>query len=239
MERALTRTNVTLTKALHQAIHSNPTLRTIPFYAGLVPYEWYVLPGMYIALLQMIWTSDITVIRFHILPHLLAYSFFQAMKSVIPRVRPGCAHKSLSGEIERGHCTGKVKKQSFPSGHTGIAFALAAALFMELRTDSPRLFGVPVSAHVKTPIATLGFAVATLVAVHRVVGGYHYVGDVVVGAILGVLLGTLSWNSLSACDEKSQVLLPLVAQISLSIPISFLLIRFLLIDVRKLTSIKH
>jgi membrane-associated phospholipid phosphatase len=215
----------------------------IPYYFGLVPYEVYVIPGMYVAMLQMIWQGSIGSARFHILPHLFAYSFFQLLKSNVKRTRPGCAYKSMRGAINPGHCRGHVRHESFPSGHTGIAFALVAALCMELfATREPRLFEVPIPETLRLPIALAAIFIACMVSLHRVVGGYHHVGDVLIGASLGSLVGIMTWRVLSNVQQKSHddnYPLPMTGKLLLTIPISFLMWRFITRQVFELTSIKH
>jgi len=64
-------------------------------------------------------------------------------------------------------------RQSFPSGHTTMAFAGATVLDKEFR-------------HVSPWISVAGYTVATGVAVSRVARHRHYWHDVVVGAGIGV-----------------------------------------------------
>ena len=64
-------------------------------------------------------------------------------------------------------------KRSFPSGHTSIAFAGATILDKEFRQVSPW-------------ISVAGYAVATGVAVDRVLRNRHHWQDVTAGAAIGV-----------------------------------------------------
>ncbi len=61
---------------------------------------------------------------------------------------------------------------SFPSGHSTVAFACATALTLAV----PRL-------------ALPFYALAALIAFSRVYVGVHYPGDIVAGALLGVIVG--------------------------------------------------
>jgi len=70
---------------------------------------------------------------------------------------------------------------SFPSGHTITAFAVAASVMHYYPTLAPELW----------------FCAAS-VAVSRVVLGMHFVSDVVAGAGIGGLLGTLSVWTITA-----------------------------------------
>ena len=63
---------------------------------------------------------------------------------------------------------------SFPSGHTYIAFVGAETLRKEYGEEYPWL-------------AVAGYAVATLVGTMRIYNDRHWAGDVLAGAGLGIL----------------------------------------------------
>ena len=69
---------------------------------------------------------------------------------------------------------------SFPSGHTAMAFAAARSIDKEFRKTS-----------IWIPIA--GYAVATAIGVERVVNDHHHWYDAVAGAALGVGSAELTW----------------------------------------------
>jgi undecaprenyl-diphosphatase len=95
----------------------------------------------------------------------------QLLKHLIGRPRPRFAHGDevvLGPSIASG-------LDSFPSGHTINAFAAAAVLTRFF----PKL-GVTV------------FLVAGLVGISRILRGSHFPTDVYTGAILGLIIGTLS-----------------------------------------------
>lgn len=66
-------------------------------------------------------------------------------------------------------------KNSFPSGHTSNAFALAGMLHHELRESSPLL-------------SYIGYVFATTTGAFRVLNNKHWVSDVLVGAGVGILV---------------------------------------------------
>lgn len=227
---------------------NNKYLRDLPVYFGLIPYEIYVLPGMYIAIILTIINKSISPIRFHLLPHFFAYSFFQLLKSNVYRVRPGCKKKNTKiFNIDKGHCDKRTFKQSFPSGHTGIAFSLATALAYEMYyTEDSRFFEIPIKdKKTKNIIVFLGFSVAIFVAIHRIAKGYHHFSDTIMGAILGISIGVISSTVLYKREEnaKEKNLLSdnkkYILDIILICFILFLFYRFLTIDLYQLTSIKH
>lgn len=87
---------------------------------------------------------------------------------------------------------------SFPSGHTSNAFVMATVLHHEFIDSSPWL-------------AYSGYLFATTTGVFRVLNNKHWVGDVLVGAGIGILVTDLvyrleplkNWNPFK--DKKTQV----------------------------------
>lgn len=202
-----------ITKSIYD-LFNKKNISNIPYFLGLLPYEIYVIPGMYIAILQLIWSNSINPIQFHLLPHWFAFSIFQLLKKSIDRKRPGCAYKNLSKFIEKSHCTNGHENESFPSGHTGISFALATSLFMELNFSKfPQLFDISITNNLnKNIISFFGIFVAIMVALHRVSMGYHSFFDVIVGALIGMSIGFISWISIEyiknlyieICEDKKE-----------------------------------
>ena len=227
------------------AVLSNGFTRNLVYYGGLLPYELYVLPGYFVSMLLAVWLEEVAPVRFHILPHLLSFSVFLSLKHAVDRQRPGCTVQEELRMIDPGHCKGKTEYQSFPSGHTGISFALATALGLEMLVPkNPKLFGLDVSKEARIPITVTGAVVASLTSLQRVAGGYHYVGDVTIGAVLGMIIGYVSWNMLATLDEDgmledSKFKLELPAKILVSLPFAFMLFSFLKDDVWKLTAVQH
>lgn len=273
-------------------IFNGDKMSLIPNYLGLIPYEIYVLPGMYLAILQVIWLGTPNPIQFHLLPHWFSYSVFQFLKGGIKRPRPGCHQPSMGKFIDESHCSHGHEWQSFPSGHTGVSVALATSLFMEMMvSESPHFFEISIQ-NFKTRLAigVTGIFVALMVGLHRVSKGYHSFFDTCVGATIGFTIGFISWITLEyfkklyarLCEEKREQNLKDekgycsnhtynkygkgefsywldnfnlfgyefsddkyvnitigICRIILTVPILFLLGKFMVKDVFKLASIKH
>lgn len=267
----LIETDKLVTNVIYKLFNNNPYISSLPYYLGLLPYELYVLPGMYISILQVIWFSAFNPIQFHLFPHFFAYSIFQFLKGAVNRKRPGCAYKKMSHYIDDSHCNKKNSIMSFPSGHTGIAFALASALFAEMVfSNNPKFFDIDVKGkYTRTLIWICGLFVALMISIHRISKGYHYVGDVITGAILGSSLGFISWSVLNIYKGKLEALckkepnvadencaempfgvkfifkdnnlivIEVIIKIILSIVVLWLFSKFLTTDMWKLASIKH
>lgn len=99
------------------------------------------------------------------------------VKGLTARIRPYMVNNAL---ILLGHTP---MDYSFPSGHTGSAFAVATVMFL-CRKDGamPRKYGI------------LAMAVAALIAVSRLYNAAHYPTDVLAGMLTGMLTGALAYR---------------------------------------------
>ena len=105
------------------------------------------------------------------------------LKAAAGRARPYVSHDSdaASFAFGRGLRRGDAY-QSFPSGHATASFALAAALAGEGRVRWPR---------VNQFTAPLGFGIAALVGASRIYHDAHWTSDVLAGAGVGTVVGTV------------------------------------------------
>ena len=92
------------------------------------------------------------------------------IKNWVARIRP---YEMIDGLTL---IVGKAHDYSFPSGHTGSAFALAVVIFMVM----DRKYGL------------LALGLATLMGFSRLYVGIHYPSDVLGGIILGVITSIIA-----------------------------------------------
>ena len=202
-----------LSKAIYD-VFKDGKLKYLPTVLGLIPYEIYILPGMYLAIFQVLWLGSPNPIQFHLLPHWFAYSIFQLLKGSIKTPRPGCHIPGMKDFIDDSHCSHGHEWQSFPSGHTGIAASLATGLFMEMiYSEDPHFFEINIKdIKIRRGIAFTGLFVAFMVGIHRVSKGYHSLADSMTGCLIGASIGFISWTSLEyfkklyskLCEERGQ-----------------------------------
>lgn len=101
----------------------------------------------------------------------------EILKKLVARVRPFDAYTDLVPLV------GRPGGDSFPSGHTGAAFAFCWVVFRTM----PKKFGIP------------ALILAALMGLSRLYVGVHYPTDVIAGMITGILIGELmvrlgKWN---------------------------------------------
>lgn len=92
------------------------------------------------------------------------------LKNWVARIRPYEVIDGLTLLV------GKAHDLSFPSGHTGSAFALAVVVFMVME----RKYGIT------------ALALATLMGFSRLYVGIHYPSDVLGGMVLGVITSVIA-----------------------------------------------
>lgn len=97
----------------------------------------------------------------------LAFLMAVALGELFGRVRPFVAFPDLA----QAWVPSPLSTTSFPSRHSAIAFA--AAYFLHR--------------HAKGPVVVVGWILAVLVAVGRVLVGVHYPSDVLAGALVGIV----------------------------------------------------
>jgi len=192
-----------LSRAVYD-IFNQKNMKYIPVFCGLIPYEMYILPGMYLAIFQTLWLGTPNPLQFHLLPHWFAYSIFQLLKGSIKTARPGCWIKGMKGYIDESHCSHGHEFQSFPSGHTGISASLATALFMEMMSsDDPHFFEINITnPNIRKGLAFTGLFVSFMTGIHRVSKGYHSLFDSMTGMLIGICIGFISWTALEYYKKK-------------------------------------
>ncbi|HEY9556859.1 MAG TPA: phosphatase PAP2 family protein [Acidimicrobiales bacterium] len=116
------------------------------------------------------WRADRAAVLALALSTAVAFRLDNVLKDLIDRPRP-------PGLVDGLDVRESIHGYGFPSGHTTLAFALAAALH-------PVLDGA---------WRWLAWSLAVLVGVARMHVGVHWPADVVGGALLGTAIGSLAW----------------------------------------------
>lgn len=116
---------------------------------------------------------------------LIASALAGALKFATGRARPYVSHDS-SGDFAFMRGLHDDRYRSFPSGHTVIAFAMAAAATQEVERSGGETWLVGA--------ATYGGA--TLVGLARMYHDMHWASDVVMGAAIGIFTGrrVVQWH---------------------------------------------
>ncbi|MDB4912714.1 MAG: phosphoesterase PA-phosphatase related protein [Gemmatimonadetes bacterium] len=111
---------------------------------------------------------------------LLATSITTVLKGTLGRARPYATSDTNSRDFKLWGGFGNDQRQSFPSGHSTTAFAVAAAVTSEVRRTMPQRLWM---------IAPVMYGGASLVGVSRMYHNNHWASDVVLGAAIGTFSG--------------------------------------------------
>lgn len=104
------------------------------------------------------------------------------LKNVVARTRPYDVIEGLTSLV------GAQKDYSFPSGHTGSAFAAAVVMFLGL----PKKYGIPI------------LVFACLMGLSRLYVGVHYPSDVLGGALIGTGIALFTyWFGTVRIEQKA------------------------------------
>jgi len=163
---------------------SHPLLDPVMWFITSLGLGWVQLLLLAAVSGYLAWRRvDYSVMRVVIAPGVVAFlgsgTLAQVVKRMVPRLRPSNLPDALIAPDER------IFHNSFPSGHTTTAFALAFWVF--LLTYRTRYQGWGYGA----------LLLAGLVGLSRVYRGVHYPSDVLAGAAVGVVWGALVYLTLS------------------------------------------
>lgn len=174
-----------------QTIHETDQLLTLKINSWHTPFtdiiwEFFsdipVWIPMYLLIIIFViwrlgWKRGLVVIAAALLTFGFCDQFSNIIKAATERLRP-CNDPFM---IENGlHILEKGGKYGFFSAHAANAFGLATSTFIGLRTDNRiryRGYGAWM------------FTWAALVGISRIFVGKHYLGDVLVGTLVGIATG--------------------------------------------------
>ncbi len=112
------------------------------------------------------------------------------IKNIVARIRPYDlgVQLNLFENIKDLLITTDPGDWSFPSGHTGSVFAVAAVMIAWM----PKRWGIP------------AFLLAILIALSRLYVGVHYPTDVLAGAIIGLMTAAVARRVIKAVWPKKK-----------------------------------
>jgi hypothetical protein len=111
---------------------------------------------------------------------ILATAITGVLKTTLGRARPFVSSDTNPTDFKLGGGFGNADRQSFPSGHTTTAFAVASSVTSETRRLYPNAVKF---------VAPVLYGGATLVGLSRMYHNKHWASDVVLGAGIGTFSG--------------------------------------------------
>ena len=133
-----------------------------------------------VILYRLGWRRTLVALAFLAIVILCTDQLGNLVKEATGRLRP--CHDQWMIDAGLNNPVGKGGMYGFFSAHAANAFAFATASYNILKADSFRSY---------TPYAWVIYVWAALVGASRVFLGKHFLGDVLVGALVGILIGYL------------------------------------------------
>ena len=192
-----------LDQQLTLAINSWNSAVTDPIWAFLsMKLVWVPL---YVAILALIiwklgWKKGGILVLGTVLTIVFCDQFANLIKFSVARIRPLHDDFMVSNGLNILELGGGY---SFFSAHAANSFGLAACTWFGLKNclkDSPD----PVNAKIVKWYGWFMFTWASLVAISRIFVGKHYLGDVIVGTIAGLIIGCSLGIAASMINRKLQ-----------------------------------
>ena len=151
----------------------------------------YLLIGLYI-IWRLGWKKGLIVVAGALLTFGFCDQFSNIIKEAVARLRPLNDEYMIANGL---HILEKGGKYGFFSAHSANAFGLATSTLIGLRIDKRLKY---------RGYAAWMYSWATLVAVSRIFVGKHYLGDCLVGIIVGAAAG-LAFASLAKLIIKQHI----------------------------------
>ena len=192
-----------LDQQLTLAINSWNSAMTDPIWAFLsMKLVWIPLYAAILALIvwKLGWKKGGILILGTVLTIVFCDQFANLIKYSVARIRPLHDDFMVSNGLNILELGGGY---SFFSAHAANSFGLAACTWFGLKNclkDSPD----PVNAKIVKWYGWFMFTWAALVAISRIFVGKHYLGDVIVGTIAGLIIGCSLGIAVSMINRKLQ-----------------------------------
>ena len=177
-----------ITKSVYDLHTTSPVFRTLINLFGIFPYNTLTNPITFIlVIIVTLYIKRPRLLSLYIIPYILTLLIVVPIKYATKRIRPGC-NPNLNIPLKTDPtyykliCRADESFLSFPSGHTTLITAILTAFAINF--DTP-LF---------TAITTV---IILFTALQRMSYGYHYLTDTIIGLILGLIIGYVSYKYLS------------------------------------------
>ena len=167
-----------LTLAIN-SMHSSFTDNAVVFFSDIkVWIPLYLMVAAFI-LARLGWKKGLTVILSMVIVFAISDQIANLVKDSVARLRPCYNTYMLDNGLHMLEKRGGL--YGFYSSHASNAFGFAMCAIIGIKNDTSRKY---------IAFSSIAILWAALVGISRILAGKHYLGDVLVGTIVGILMGT-------------------------------------------------
>ena len=182
---------------LHNHLANLPIMNKIIFYLGVLPYQVIVYLGVMYSLFYMYLFQSFDTVQVIIFPFFFASAANVYLENTFFRRRPGCRFRRLSNTIDNSYCENENTFHSMPCRQTLLFTALATSIVYYLYDDnvpdSDKVFFTINMKKLRPFILSMFVFFISMTILERITNGYNYLGDNIVGLILGYIIGMTSY----------------------------------------------
>jgi hypothetical protein len=190
----------------HRQLATTPILNKLIFYIGILPYQLIIYLGVLFAIFYMYLFQSFEIVQIVIFPFLFATTVNSYMEGIFFRRRPGCRFRKLSNTIDSSYCDDENAFHSMPCKQTLLFTALAVSviyyLYDENVSDADKKFLYINMGKYRFLISSLFIFFIFMTSLERIVNGYNYFSDIMIGIVVGYIIGITSYF---VCRSHSNV----------------------------------
>lgn len=227
--------DVYITKHMHNLFTSNKIMNQAIYVMGVIPYKLIVYFGTLFAIIMTLLIGSKNSLRLIIFPMFFASTVVGYLEITLPRIRPGCRFRKFSKTMDPASCEGQRAFTSLPCRQTLMFTAVITSilLYLQDRTipdHNKTLFMIPFyKTWIQKMIISILSILLLITSMERIIDGYNYFSDVILGLGLGYVIG---YTSFKLCSESMNEEVNTIQWLSMRflgcILCLFVLVRFLL-----------
>lgn len=188
-----------ITASIYNYHHKHKTFQHFITALGIIPYIIIINPLTMLTLFVItILQKDYRMMSLYFMPYLLSYVIVSPIKNITKRLRPACdrtvpVKQIIDPVFSAPLCKSEQRYLSFPSGHTTLITAILSAFIFNMNSSDNEKY----TKTTKIVLTAISCLIILFTALQRMSYGYHFLSDTVIGFLIGIVIGYVTYKYLS------------------------------------------